>query len=433
MTRAGSACGTPTSVRIGVLGPLDGPSGLAGLRLRGLLARLALDAGRPVSTTALVDGLWETPPENAANALQALVSRLRRAIAGELVVTEPGGYRLAVDPCTVDVMAFDALVAEARSASPAVAHVLLGEALALWRGPALADVVELPFARPAAARLDGRRADVVEERARLALRLGLVPDIEALTAQLAAVPLRETTAALLGRALHAAGRQADALAALDRTIALLAEELGVDPGPELRDARMAVLRPTPTAPRMAGLSSFVGRAADVDRIRGLLRTARLVTLTGPGGAGKTRLAREATFVPDTAPTPTAPTPTTRTPTPTASTPTASTPTAPTPTAPTPTAPAGACGAPPTGSSAAPPAATPSAPAATPPPAVPAGQVTPWRNGQFAVSNARLTMGGRAPSWSSWPRSPTRRSSRRPCSPPSASPSCTSAAPRRSTP
>jgi predicted ATPase/DNA-binding SARP family transcriptional activator len=299
MTRTGSPGGTLTSVRIGVLGPVDGPSGLSGVRLRGLLARLALDAGRPVSTAALVNGLWHVPPENAANALQALVSRLRRVVAGEAVVTEPGGYRLVVDPSTVDVMAFDALVTEARSASPAAAHSLLGDALALWRGPALTDVAELPFAGPAAARLDGRRADVVDERARLALRLGLVPDIEALGAQLAAAPLRETTAALLGRALHAAGHQADALAVLDRTIALLADELGVDPGLELAEARMAVLRTALAPPRTAGLSSFVGRAADVDRIRALLRTARLVTLTGPGGAGKTRLAREATFVPGT--------------------------------------------------------------------------------------------------------------------------------------
>jgi predicted ATPase/DNA-binding SARP family transcriptional activator len=296
MTRTG----TLVAVRIGVLGTVDGPSGLSGVRLRGLLARLALDAGRPVSTAALVDGLWETPPENAANALQALVSRLRRSL-GELVVTEPGGYRLAVEPRSVDAVAFDALVTEARSAGPAQAHGLLGDALALWRGPALADVVELPFARPAAARLDGRRADAVDERARLALRLGLAPDVDALAAQLAAAPLRETTAALLGRALHAAGRQADALATLDRTIALLAEELGVDPGLELGEARMAVLRPALAAPRTAGLSSFVGRAADVERIRTLLRTARLVTLTGPGGAGKTRLAREATFVPEVRP------------------------------------------------------------------------------------------------------------------------------------
>ncbi|MBV9920386.1 MAG: AfsR/SARP family transcriptional regulator [Pseudonocardia sp.] len=258
MTRTGSPGGTLTFVRIGVLGPVDGPSGLSGVRLRGLLARLALDAGRPVSTAALVDGLWHIPPENAANALQALVSRLRRVVAADAVVTEPGGYRLVVDPSNVDVIAFDALVAEARSASPAAAHSLLGDALTLWRGPALSDVAELPFAGPAAARLDGRRADVVDEHARLALRLGLVPDIDALAAQLASGPLRETTAALLGRALHAAGRQADALPALDRTITLLVDELGVDPGVELTAARMAVLRPALAAPRTAGLSQLRG-------------------------------------------------------------------------------------------------------------------------------------------------------------------------------
>src|SRR6185436_16836568 len=164
----------------------------------------------------------------------------------------------------------------------------------------------LPAGRRAAL---GRRVGVrpvahrgaVGERARLALRLGLAPDVDALTTQLTAAPLRETTAALLGRALHAAGRQADALATLDRAIALLAEELGVDPGTELAEARMAVLRPALAVPSTAGLSSFVGRAADVERIRALLRTALLITLTGPGGAGKTRLAREATFVPEVRP------------------------------------------------------------------------------------------------------------------------------------
>ena len=284
-------------MRIGVLGTLDGPSGLSGVRLRGLLARLALEAGRPVSAATLVEDLWEIPPDNALNALQALVSRLRRVLGSGLVVTEPGGYRLAVEPGVVDAMAFDALLTEAAQAPPATAHTLLGDALALWRGPALADLGELPFAGPVATRLSERRALAVEERARLALRLGLGPDLDALTTQLTAAPLRETTAALLGRALHAVGRQADALATLDRTIAGLADELGVDPGPELAAARMAVLRALPPSPRTAGLSSFVGRTADVDRIRGLLRTARLVTLTGPGGAGKTRLAREATFVP----------------------------------------------------------------------------------------------------------------------------------------
>ena len=94
-------------MRIGVLGTVDGPSGLSGVRLRGLLARLALDAGRPVSTATLIADLWATPPDNAANALQALISRMRRAWGSDLVVTEPGGYRLAVDPGVVDAVAFD--------------------------------------------------------------------------------------------------------------------------------------------------------------------------------------------------------------------------------------------------------------------------------------------------------------------------------------
>ena len=175
-------------MRIGVLGTLDGPSGLSGVRLRGLLARLALEAGRPVSAATLVADLWEIPPDNALNALQALVSRLRRVLGSGLVVTEPGGYRLAVEPGLIDATAFGALLSEAAQAAPATAHTLLGDALALWRGPALADLRELPFADPAATRLSERRALAVEERARLALRLGLDPDLDALTTQLAGGP-----------------------------------------------------------------------------------------------------------------------------------------------------------------------------------------------------------------------------------------------------
>ncbi len=280
-------------MRIGLLGVVEvatdaGPVALRGVRLRGLLARLALDAGRPVGTSVLVDDLWgESPPDDATNALQALVSRLRRAIGAGLVATDARGYRLDVDPDAVDALRFDALARDPGS---------LAEALALWRGPALADVLELPFAGPVAARLAERRAMVVEEKARLALRLGrAAAELDALTTQLDAAPLRETTAALLARGLAASGRQADALAVVDRTVARLAEELGVDPGPELVSTRLAVLRGEASAPPRvdAGLNSFVGRAADIDRVRTLLADARLVTLTGPGGAGKTRLAREA--------------------------------------------------------------------------------------------------------------------------------------------
>ncbi|WP_170225776.1 BTAD domain-containing putative transcriptional regulator [Pseudonocardia cypriaca] len=292
---------------IGLLGAVearrDGAAvPLGGLRVRGLLARLALDAGHPVAVSTLVDDLWgEEPPGSAANALQALVSRLRRAVGADLVATVGGGYRLAVAVDAVDAARFGELATTASGAGdPRSAHALLGQALGLWRGPALADVRELPFAEPAAHRLAERRAAAVEERARLALLLGEpAAEIDALTAQLDAAPLRETTAALLARVLHAAGRQADALAVLDRTRRRLVEDLGVDPGAELEEARLAVLRGAaapvrrPVPAPVPALTSFVGRERDVERVRELLATVRLGTLIGPGGAGKTRLAREA--------------------------------------------------------------------------------------------------------------------------------------------
>jgi hypothetical protein len=145
-----------------------------------------------------------------------------------------------------------------------------------------------------AARLDELRATAVELSAQAALLLGDPgAELDALGALLATEPLRESAAALLARCLHAGGRQVEALAVLDRTRERLAVELGVDPGPALDAARLAVLRGAPGARRPpAPLTSFVGRAADVRRVVGLLATHRLVTLTGPGGAGKTRLARE---------------------------------------------------------------------------------------------------------------------------------------------
>jgi predicted ATPase/DNA-binding SARP family transcriptional activator len=293
-------------VRIGVLGPVAAwnAAGVdvapAGLRLRGLLARLALAPGRTVTAETLVDDLWGTEPASA-NALQALVSRLRRALGPELVATVPGGYRLEVPAAEVDaVRAGQRLIEAEHEADPAAARELVGQAVALWRGPALADVRRLPFAQAAADRLDEKRAAAVERAAELDLVLGSAASVEPLTALLEEHPLRESAAAALARALHAADRQADALAVLDRTRARLADELGVDPGPELDAARLDVLRgitrPTPAprreTPAATPLTSFVGREADVARVRELLETARLVTLVGPGGAGKTRLARE---------------------------------------------------------------------------------------------------------------------------------------------
>ncbi|MGD9986060.1 BTAD domain-containing putative transcriptional regulator [Pseudonocardia sp.] len=303
-------------MRIGVLGSVaawpsangvpDGDAAPAGLRLRGLLARLALDAGRPVTTEALVDDLWgEESPDAVGNALQSLVSRLRRALGAQLVVTVQGGYLLDLAPDAVDAVRFGHLLATAKAGGdPAVAASTLAEALGLWRGPALADVRRLPFADAAAARLEEQRAVAVEARAARGLTAGDPgAGLDAVGDLLAAQPLRESAAVVLARGLHATGRQADALAVLDRTRERLAGELGVDPGPELARARLDVLRgaPAPTTRRRseplprngsAALTSFVGRDADIERVRSLLGTARLVTLLGPGGAGKTRLARE---------------------------------------------------------------------------------------------------------------------------------------------
>lgn len=289
-----------------VLGPLevaqDGhPVVVGGGRLRALLACLALEAGRPVTTGRLVDALWEEDlPADQVHALQSLVSRLRRALGnGALVAPAPGGYRLDVE---LDAQRFERLAAEGGAARASGDHEraarLLREALALWRGPALADLTDYRFAAAAAARLDDLRLSALSDRIEADLMLGrgdrLVPELEALVAE---HPLHERLAAQLIAALAAAGRQADALAAYERVRALLSDELGVPPGPELQTAHMAVLQ-AEAAPRRrtnltAPVTSFVGREHEIAQIGSQLERGRLVTLLGPGGAGKTRLAREA--------------------------------------------------------------------------------------------------------------------------------------------
>ncbi|HVW41891.1 MAG TPA: BTAD domain-containing putative transcriptional regulator [Amycolatopsis sp.] len=288
----------------GVLGPVvaraaDGVEiAVGGARPRALLARLLLDAGRVVGTETLIDGLYgEEPPGGAVNALQAQVSRLRRKL-GVSIELSPAGYRLAVDPADVDLHRFVALAREGRQALVAGEHGaaarLLDEGLALWRGPALADV-EAPFAEPQAARLEEARLDAVEERAQARLAMG---DAAGLVAELrdlgAAHPLRERLHALLIRALTADGRQAEALTMFEDARRTLADELGADPSPGLADAHLAALRAEPlrTTAVPAQLTSFVGREDELKRVEEALATARLVTLTGPGGAGKTRLAIE---------------------------------------------------------------------------------------------------------------------------------------------
>ncbi|WP_405165592.1 AAA family ATPase [Nocardia sp. NBC_01499] len=277
--------------------------------MRSLLALLLIDTGRTVSRERLIDGLYGThPPGDAAHALQSQVSRLRRGLQSGLATDEfvefgPAGYRLTVDPDAVDAHRFAQLADAGRRAlhggDPAVAAALLDEALGLWRGPALADVLHAPFAEPQAARLTEARLAAVEDRAAAALALGESHRVVIELADfVAAQPLRERARALLMRGLQAAGRQAEALEIFEHGRRLLADEFGADPTAELAEAHLAILRAdsvTAPAPRRlpAQLTSFVGRDDELARLRSLLARERLVTVTGPGGTGKTRLALEA--------------------------------------------------------------------------------------------------------------------------------------------
>ncbi|WP_245974247.1 BTAD domain-containing putative transcriptional regulator [Thermomonospora umbrina] len=282
------------------------PVPVGGPRVRSLLALLLLEPGKVVTVERLIDGLYgESPPAGAANALQSQVSRLRRSLGGGLVEFHPAGYRLAVEPDDVDVHRFERFTAEGRRALAAGdrtgAAELLREGLKLWRGEALADVADAPFADAQVARLDELRAAATEDLAEAELTLGrhrdLVDELQRLVTR---HPLRERARAQLMRALYGAGRQAEALAVFEDTRRTLAEELGADPSPELAAAHLAVLQgaPEPTSapalPRLpAQLTTFVGRDEELGRVGVLLRDQRLLTLIGPGGAGKTRLAVEA--------------------------------------------------------------------------------------------------------------------------------------------
>ncbi|PWW65872.1 BTAD domain-containing putative transcriptional regulator [Actinokineospora spheciospongiae] len=300
-------------MRVAMLGPVRVTGAgaveveLGGARLRMLLARLALDAGRVVTSAALIDSLWgDEPPADAVNALQSLVSRLRRALragADGLVESSASGYRLVVDRDDVDVHRFERLAAEGRLAlregRPTEAAAALRAALELWRGPALSGLADAPFAGAAITRLTELRVAALEDRLAADVDLGGHADTVAeLHGLVAEHPLRERAAGLLVRALYLSGRQAEALAAHERIRRALAEELGVEPSAELRDLHLAVLRgdlapAAPAAVPTPALTSFVGRRVELAEVRGLLASARLVTLVGPGGAGKTRLSCEA--------------------------------------------------------------------------------------------------------------------------------------------
>lgn len=276
---------------------------LPGARLRGLLVALALEPGQVVPKAALVDWIWgERPPSEAANALQQLVSRLRKVLPEGLVEGQTDGYRLRVEPDAVDAVRFERLVGRARSDEEPRRVWLLREALALWRGAAMQDVGLQGSAAfdAAGTRLEGLRLTALEDRFDAEISLGhgveLVPE---LTDLVAAHPLRERLVAALMRALVAAGRSIEALLLYQRTREALSDALGVDPSPELSALHVALLRGE-RGPREANrktnlraeLTSFVGKDADLAAVRELIAEHRLTTLIGPGGSGKTRLATE---------------------------------------------------------------------------------------------------------------------------------------------
>ncbi|MFE3447426.1 BTAD domain-containing putative transcriptional regulator [Nonomuraea sp. NPDC059194] len=304
-------------MRFGVLGPLavwtseSRPVRIPEVKVRALLAELIVSAGRVVPADRLIDHLWgESLPVNPSASLQTRVSQLRRVLedaeegARRLVVSRAPGYLLDVPSDAVDTGRFHALLDQSRTAgTPRARADLLGDALALWRGPALIEFADEEFAAPEIARLDELRLTAMEERAEARLELGehavLAGELGDLVAR---HPLRERLRAAHLRALYRSGRQSEALDGFRDLRERLADELGVDPSRELAALHEAMLRQDPSldaAPAAppptnlpAPMSDLVGRDEALAEVTALLDASRLVTLTGPGGVGKTSLALE---------------------------------------------------------------------------------------------------------------------------------------------
>ncbi|MXG88478.1 BTAD domain-containing putative transcriptional regulator [Nocardioides flavescens] len=323
---------------IRVLGPLEvhgeaaaGAVDVGSPRHREVLAALVVDAGRVVSTDSLLDRVWgDVTRGGTTTNLHAIISRLRGRLregrTGVELSTVPPGYRIDVPVDGVDATMFLDSLAQARDARTRgdleTARRVVREGLALWRGPAYADIAQ-PFAEAEAARLEGQRIAAVELAAEVDLMLGRHDEVlEELPALVAEHPLRESLRGHLMLALYRGGRQSDALAAYDDVREQLSDELGLDPGPQLQELRQRILEqdqtllapatsaappgaptepPVESAPAGQGglrsdfvvpTSRLLGRDREIAYVRSLLEgsTQRLVTLTGTGGVGKTRLA-----------------------------------------------------------------------------------------------------------------------------------------------
>ena len=309
-------------MRVRLFGELEAehagvPVPVRGAKQRALLALLALRPGQPVSADRLIDVLWgDGQAAHPANALQAQIGQLRRTLGPAAILTTEAGYALDAGPDDVNVVRFEQLAAQGRhlfeEGETALASTTLSEALRLRRGEPLADFTYAGFFDAERTRLDELILVAIETRVEADLMLGrhgeLVGELEALCR---AHPLRERLWELLMLALYRAGRQAEALRAYTEARDRLVDELGIDPGPALRELEARILAQDPSlaaagpagleavpAPMATGnlrepLSSFVGRTAELQELSEAVRASRLVTLIGPGGVGKTRLAVEA--------------------------------------------------------------------------------------------------------------------------------------------
>ncbi len=293
------------------------PVPVRGAKQRTVLALLALHRGKPVSADLLIDALWgDRQVANPVNALQAQIGQLRRTLGATAIVTSDAGYALDIGPDDLDAARFEQLAAKGRrlleEGEMALASTTLGEALQLRRGEPLTEFAYAGFADAERAHLAELTLVAIETRVEADLALGrhgeLVGELEALCRE---HPLRERLWELLMLALYRAGRQAEALRAYTEARDRLVDELGIDPGPALRELEARILAQDPSlaaagpagleavpAPMATGnlrerLSSFVGRTGEIQELSEAIRSSRLVTLIGPGGVGKTRLAVEA--------------------------------------------------------------------------------------------------------------------------------------------